>query len=481
MDYNGIPVSWSPDGKMLSYITSGPDSAVKGDCFVVEINTGAVRNVTPTPHPNFNNSWRAPLWNATGERIYLLSPDSIWKVIVKGNKTEETMKIERRIIEAVAPQGGGRLWSPDGGRSIIILTRDDQTKQEGFYRVDLNTRKFMKLLENSRSYGDFPITSMDVSSDGKHIVFIAEDAAHTPEIWLADVEFKNQQQVTHTNPKLDSYIMGTSRVLEWRGLNGENMRGALLLPANYQEKERYPLIVRVYPGYSFSDKANKFGINPAAAGVDNHQLFATHGYAVLMVDSSRPKGDPMRSIANSVLPGVTKMIDLGIADSERLGVIGHSNGGYGVLSLIVQTTRFKAAVASGGSGNLIGHYGFMRRDGESWGVAYQEESLGMGGPPWQFPNKYVENSPVFYLDRVQTPLLIVYGAEDSVNPSYLGDEIFVGLRRLGKEVEYAKYEGEGHWEGRWSYSNQVDYLNRVISWFDRCLKAASTTSKTPAQ
>ena len=77
---------------------------------------------------------------------------------------------------------------------------------------------------------------------------------------------------------------------------------------------------------------------------------------------------------------------------------------------------------------------------------------------------------MFYLDSVQTPVLIVHGAEDSVVPSFLGDEIFVGLRRLGKEVEYAKYEGEGHSQISWSYINQVDYLNRVIDWFDKHLK-----------
>jgi dipeptidyl aminopeptidase/acylaminoacyl peptidase len=88
-----------------------------------------------------------------------------------------------------------------------------------------------------------------------------------------------------------------------------------------------------------------------------------------------------------------------------------------------------------------------------------------------YPNKYIENSPLFYLDRVQTPLLLVHGAEDSVVPSFLADEIFVGLRRAGKEVEYAKYEGEGHWEGAWGHINQVDYLNRIIDWFDKHLKA----------
>jgi len=471
LDYVGMTVSWSPDGKMLSYITSSSGGPVKGDCFVVPVSGGEPRNTTPVPHPYFSNTWRAPLWDAIGEHIYLLSSDSIWKVRVRENKAEVVAKIpDRKIIEAVAPRGGGRLWSPNGGQSMIITFKDDRTKQVGFYRIDLNTGKQTRLLEEKKSYGATPIYRMDVSNDGKQVAFVAEDAEHGAEIWLAGADFKNPSQVTRVNPQLDKYMMGTSRVIEWQSLDGETMRGALLLPAGYQEGKRYPLIVWTYPGHNLSDNANNFGLEPYGAGVENMQLFATRGYAVLLADSSRPKGNPMRGIANSVLPGISKVVELGIADPERIGLIGHSNGGYGALSLIVQTARFKAAVCSGGFGNDIGFYGFMRRDGSSWGVAYQEETLGMGGPPGQFPNKYIENSPVFYLDKVQTPLLLVHGAEDSVVPSFLADEIFVGLRRLKKEVEYAKYEGEGHWEGDWGHINQVDYLNRIINWFDKHLK-----------
>lgn len=471
LDFFGMTVSWSPDGKLLSYITSSSGGEVKGDCFIVPLDGGDARNATATPHPYFSNYWRAPLWDATGEHIYLLSSDSIWKVTMKEHKAEAVTTIpDKKIIEAVAPKGGGRLWSPNGGRSVIITTRDDRTKQEGFYQIDLTTGNHTRLLEEKKSYGGSPIHNIDVSSDGKQVVFVAEDATHSAELWLAGVDFKNPEQVTSINPQLDRYAMGTSRLIEWQGLDGETLRGSLLLPVAYQAGKRYPLIVKVYPEVNLSDYANNFGLNPFGAGVDNMQLFATRGYAVLLTDSSRPKVDQMRGVAKTVLPGISRLVELGIADPERLGVMGHSNGGYGTLALIVQTTRFKAAVCSGGFGNRIGSYGQMARDGSSWAVAHSEESRGMGGPPWQFPNKYIEDSPLFYLDRVQTPLLLVHGADDTTVPSFLADEIFVGLRRLKKEVEYAKYEGEGHYEGNWGHVNQVDYLNRVIAWFDDHLK-----------
>jgi dipeptidyl aminopeptidase/acylaminoacyl peptidase len=174
----------------------------------------------------------------------------------------------------------------------------------------------------------------------------------------------------------------------------------------------------------------------------------------------------MQDLVKNVMPGVDKVVEMGVADPGRLGLMGHSYGGYSVLSLIVQTTRFKAAIASASQGNLISSYGQIGKDGSAWAVGWLEEGQGrMGGTPWQFRDRYIENSPVFYLDRVKTPLLIVHGALDNTVPPFLADETFVGLRRLGKEVVYAKYEGEGHWQGEWGYANQVDYWNRVIDWF----------------
>ena len=170
---------------------------------------------------------------------------------------------------------------------------------------------------------------------------------------------------------------------------------------------------------------------------------------------------------------------MGIADGERIGVWGHSFGGYGVLSLIVQTTRFKAAVDSAGVSNVISWYGQMGASGSSIYIGQAEESI-TGGPLWQNRAAFIENSPVFYLDRVQTPLLILQGtSDDATNPTH-SDQVFVFLRSLGKEVEYVKYKDQVHAPTLWSYPNQIDRLNRTIGWFDRWLKPA-TKAPDPAE
>src|SRR5260370_902615 len=137
--------------------------------------------------------------------------------------------------------------------------------------------------------------------------------------------------------------------------------------------------------------------------------------------------------------------------------MGYSYGGYSTLGLVVQTTRFKAAVVRAGLADLISAYGVMDKSGLSWVTGWVETGQGrMVGTPWQFRDRYIENSPIFYLDRVQTPVLIVHGELDAV-PYQQAEEVFVGLRRLGKEVVYAKYGGEGHAESTWSLPNKLDY------------------------
>jgi dipeptidyl aminopeptidase/acylaminoacyl peptidase len=179
----------------------------------------------------------------------------------------------------------------------------------------------------------------------------------------------------------------------------------------------------------------------------------------------------MLDLAKSVLPGVNKTIDLGIVDPDHIGIMGHSNGGYSTVALIVQTNRFKAALEISGTADLWSLYGEMGEDGTAFGVSILEHGQdAMGGTPWEFRERYIENSPAFYLDRVETPLLVVQGSEDTGVAPFLGDQLFIALRRLGKEVTYAKYQGEEHSPANWTYVNQVDLCERMIAWFDTHLK-----------
>lgn len=160
---------------------------------------------------------------------------------------------------------------------------------------------------------------------------------------------------------------------------------------------------------------------------------------------------------------------MGIADPHRLGICGHSYGGYSTLSLIVQTHRFKAAVVLAGFSNLITLYSDLSPDGSSMWTGWAESDQGaMGGMPWQYRKRYIENSPFFYLDRVQTPVLLEYGFSDIGGITENMRDTFIALRRLGKTATLVGYADEGHVLQK--PSNQIDFTNRMLDWFGKYLK-----------
>ncbi len=478
----GRAVSWSPDGKMLSYFDSkpSPNANIRADVYLVTMGEGEPRRAANTSHPSFTQSSQPPLWDKTGKFLYLLASHALWKVSTADGTASEAGRIpDRNFTEIVASNEGRYVLTPDGGHSIILVTSDPESMRVGFSAIDVTTGRVTRLIEENKTYTSSISYTAVGSSDGNKIFYIAESAAESPDIWMADSAFHDPRRLTRINQQFDKYLMGKSQLIEWRSLDGQTMRGALLLPAGYKEGKRYPLVVEIYSGYPLSQQANTFGMTGGSVleSIDNKQLLTTRGYAVLLADTDTNVGTIAQDLVKTLLPGVNKAVDMGIADPNRLGITGFSQGGYGTLAVITQTPLFKAAVMRSGFGNLMSMYGLMNKDGSSqWTVWAEVYGAKMGGTPWEYPTRYIENSPVFYLDRVQTPVLIVHGNADEATPAAYADEVFVDLRRLGKEVEYAKYEGESH--GFDHYANKLDYCNRMIRWFDSHLKASSGEMKS---
>jgi dipeptidyl aminopeptidase/acylaminoacyl peptidase len=287
------------------------------------------------------------------------------------------------------------------------------------------------------------------------------------DLWLAAPDLSWVRQLTHVAPETERVLLGVTRLIEFTTKSGAHAKATLLLPAGYHPGIRYPMVVYPYPMESRSNDLNVYGVT--GSGVENMQLLATRGFAVLAPDV--PPFDwtiQMRELADNILPAVDRVIELGIADTARLGLMGQSWGGYTTLALITQTPRFRAAVMRGGIGDHVTMSGTLQTSGYAYGMLLEESWF--GGPPWERSEMYHRNSPLYLLDHVRTPLLIVHGEGETTVPIFLADQVFAGLQRLRREVEFARYAHENHAEALWSYANQRDYLERMLGWFDSHLQ-----------
>lgn len=472
LGFSGQGFAWSPDGERLVFQTSGVSERT-GDCYSVRTSGRDLRNLTSLPPEKLSSPELPPLWDETRQLIYFMRDQAVWKASTKNGGASELAHIAGRQIVEIVGQDSEPLRPVGAVDSIILLTEDSNGKQNGFYKVDLSTGENTLLQEGGERYDGanraFPQGS---NPEGGPLVYLAQGADVPLDLWVTDVNLKNVRRLTHTNPELDKYQMGAVQLVHWHDLDGQELSGALLLPPHYEQHKKYPLLVWVYGGSSGSNDREVFGFT-GLGGPYNMQLFATRGYAVLAPDAPQHLGTPMLDLAKTVLPGVDKVVEMGIADPNRIGVMGHSYGGYSVLSLIVQTTRFKAAMVSDGFGDLVSAHGQMDLQGSAYQSSVTETGQGlMGGAPWEFRDRYIENSPVFFLDRVKTPVLIVHGGGDKVVAPFLADQLFVALRRLGADVVYAKYAGEDHYPSMWSRQNQRDLGNRMLAWFDKFLSGA---------
>ena len=306
------------------------------------------------------------------------------------------------------------------------------------------------------------------------LAFVDETPAGTV-LWTTDGLGGNPVKALTVNPHVATIAEGRRMLISYRSADGEALEGLVILPPAYEPGRRYPVATWVYGGLrirgSDTPLASKKSTRPL-----NLELLAGHGYVVLIpsipLAPFGQKSEPRAAIPKAVLPCVDRLIELGIADPERLAVLGHSTGGYTTYAVVTQTNRFKAAVALSGHPDLVSLWGQFY-PGERMNARAHEGlaqlgfvefgPMSLGGPPWADPDRYVRNSAIFHLDQVTTPLLIVHGDFDGA-PVQQGEEAFTGLWRQGKRARFVRYWGEGHVVS--SPANVRHLWGQIFEWLD---------------
>jgi len=434
-DFDHSGPTWSPDGRWIAFTTSRSNATVRdpnhtnnSDIYIVPSDSGAIRRLTSDPGPD-----RSPTFSPDGRRVAYLSSDLV-------NSSADQMDVK------VIPFEGGAVinltkdydysvndveWSKDG-RFIYFSAAEGLTQK--LYKVPAAGGAPVEI-----AFGDgFMFSNFSMSDDGAKWLVTGSTLAESGIVYLTDADGRRPRRVLQENDRISDWQVARAEAITWKGADGLDIEGVLTYPVDYQPGQRYPLILQVHggPHGRFTSSFNT-----------GAQVWAARGYAVLQ---GNPRGSSGRTLAFSnanqndwggkdfidIMNGVDHVIGLGVADPDRMGIMGGSYGGFMTFWAITQTNRFKAA---------IGHAGIS-----DWYSFFGQTDIpnllefGFGGLPTHSKETYERWSPVEYADRVTTPLLITHGENDLRVPITQADQYFRTLKKLEKTVEFLRYPREGH-------------------------------------
>jgi dipeptidyl aminopeptidase/acylaminoacyl peptidase len=349
-------------------------------------------------------------------------------------------------------------------KAWLLSTFDETNKNSGYVSFNPKNKKLTSLISGAYRYANVKKAKL---SD--RLLFTRESFEVFPDLHTSDLGFKNIRKISDANPQQKSYNWGTNELIKWNSLDGKELTGMLIKPENFDPNKKYPLLVNFYE--RGSDALHRHRVPRAERSSINYSFYTSRGYVIFNPDVHYRVGYPGESAYNCVIPGVTSLIEKGFIDKDNIGVQGHSWGGYQIAYLVTRTDIFKAAESGAPVPNMISAYGGIRWwTGLSRQFQYEHTQSRIGGTPWEYPARYIENSPIFNIDKINTPLLIMHNDADGHVPWYQGIEFFVSLRRLGKPSWFLNYNGEPHWPLK--LQNRKDFNIRMAQFFDYYLKGA---------
>jgi dipeptidyl aminopeptidase/acylaminoacyl peptidase len=466
----GGGAAFSPDGKHLLWYKdknwwsmSVPDGSPVN--LTGNLNSAFFNDEQDTPDApaSFGNAG----WTTDGKRVLLYDRHDVWSVSPDGGAAERLTNggpshLQFRLVTLDrADDEADRGIDP--AKPLLLRAENLETRDSGFYSLARAEKGLTakKLIMGAKAY-----RAITKAKDAD-VVLMTETTFHEqPDLLLTDSNFEAPKKVTNANPQQAELLWGTSEMISYRNDDGVQLQGVLFKPEGFDPKKKYPMIIYIYE--RLSQNLNTF-VAPKPGHSINISYYVSNGYLVLTPDIVYTTGHPGQSALKCVLPAIEAMVEKGFVDRQHIGFQGHSWGGYQGAYLLTQTNIFAAAETGAPVANMISAY-----DGIRWGPGlprqfqYEKTQSRIGGTLWERPMQFIENSPIFSLDRVTTPVMIIANDADDAVPWYQGIEMFLGLRRLGKEAYLFNYNGEPHHLNR--RPNQKDYTMRMQQFFDHYLK-----------
>lgn len=403
-------------------------------------------------------------WTTNDEYILIYDRYDIWKFNPKTGANERLTKGRENNTVYRYIRLDNEETNIDLKDTWLLSAFNDVNKHSGYVSLNPRNKRLNSLLMGPYSYSR-PIKAQK----GKAIIYTRESFEEFPNIHVSDISFKKNLVLSDANPQQKDYNWGTVELVYWTSLEGKALTGMLIKPENFDPNKKYPMLVNFYERSSdglYSHKAP----SPGRSSI-NYSFYTSRGYVIFNPDIFYRDGYPGESAYNAVIPGITALIDKGFINKDKIGAQGHSWGGYQVAHLATKTDIFAAIESGAPVVNMISAYGGIRWDsGLSRQFQYEHTQSRIGGTPWEYPMRYIENSPIYNMDKVNTPILIMHNDKDGHVPWYQGIEYFTALRRLGKPTWLLNYNGARHWPLK--MENRKDFNIRMAQFFDYYLKDA---------
>ena len=350
----------------------------------------------------------------------------------------------------------------DPSQTMMLHVFDGKDKGEAYATLDWRTGKIATLLHGTFALSK-SITKAKKSSD---IIFTKQNFQIFPDLLLSDTTLVNVRKISDANPQQTKYAWGSNQLFKWNDYGGKEVEGMLFFPPSFDKTKQYPLIVNFYE--RSSDDLHRHRSPEAHRSNINYSYYTNLGYVIFNPDISYSTGQPGEDCYIAINSGVDALLKQGFVDSTRMALQGHSWGGYQIAYLLTKTGRYKCAESGAPVVNMVSAYGGVRwGSGMSRIFQYEKGQSRLGKSLWEDASIYHKNSPIYEMDKVTTPVLIMHNDEDGAVPWEQGIEYFMALRRLNKPVWLLNYNGEPHWPVKWQ--NRLDFNIRLEQFFNHYL------------
>lgn len=394
-----------------------------------------------------------------GPALVATNPDGVWLIDPASRQRTLMVASSDSVPSTPRVRFAGAL---NQGAALLLVMESRTSWNRGLLRFDRATSRLDTLSQDTRLVG-----SITTSDDGSTAIIAGGPGNRPADLWALHGDFRSWQRLTEANPQLAQRALGATELLSYLDADGVREWGVVHYPANYVKGQRYPTVFLVYEDF-FADSWDAMA-----------NLLNANGYVVVKPSVRFDIGYPGEAWLKGVTAAANKVIEMGLADSTKLGVHGTSYGGYATNLLITQTRRFKAAINISGKVDVISFYTDSPRLGVRNVHAAEKSQDRLGATLWEQPQKYIAQSAVMYADRITTPLLLLTGEQDHNVPAINTREMYYALRRLGKTVTWVTYANGGHGVPLSSLDDWTDFHTRVLGWYERYLKEATRGTATP--